>query len=115
MRRLVPLAALGLLAGCAQSAERDTGLPADFALNTTTIALPAEPAVLPPNAEAVSLNCTACHSGEMILAQPPLDAKKWQAEIDKMRTVFKAGIDPADDAKLVAELLALQAGVTSGR
>lgn len=115
MRARAPIAALLLLAGCGQNGNRDTGLPADFALNTTSIALPAEPAMLPASAEAVSLNCTACHSGEMILGQPPLDAKKWQAEIDKMRTVFKAGIDPKDDPKLVAELLALQAGADRGR
>lgn len=100
--------ALALLAGCGTKPAADGALPANFALNSTTITLPAEPVTLPADAEAVSLNCTACHSGEMILAQPPLSAEKWQAEIDKMRGVFKASIDPAQDPKLIAELIALQ-------
>lgn len=110
MRRIASLITCALIAGCGSNETADGPLPADFALNTTSITLPPEPNVLPASAALASLNCTACHSGEMILAQPPLDAAKWQAEIDKMRNVFKASIDPANDAKLIAELIALQAG-----
>ena len=109
MRRLAPLIAALMVAGCGQTPGADAPLPTDFALNSTSITLPGEPASLPESAALVSVTCTACHSGEMILAQPPLDAAKWQAVIDKMRGAFKASIDPADDAKLVAELIALQA------
>lgn len=109
MRRLVPPLAVVLIAGCSPTSAGDPPLPADFTLANTSIALPPEPTVLPDSAALVSVNCTACHSGEMILAQPSLDAIKWQATIDKMRTVFKASIDPADDDKLIAELMALQA------
>ncbi len=116
MMRAESIVALALLlAGCGTKPVAGNILSADFALNSTSITLPPEPASLPASAEAISLNCTACHSGEMILAQPPLDTLKWQAEIDKMRTVFKASIDPADDQKLIAELVALQQEPTGAR
>ena len=115
MKRAGVILALALLAGCGTKPATDGALPADFALNSTTIALPDEPVTLPAGAEAVTLNCTACHSGEMILAQPPLNAEKWQAEIDKMRSVFKASIDPAQDPKLIAELIALQTTAPASR
>jgi hypothetical protein len=43
----------------------------------------------------------------MLLTQPKLDAKTWTAEVAKMRSVYKAAIDPKDDPKLVAALLTL--------
>lgn len=110
MRMLPPLAVIALLSACGSPEPSSTALPANFALDTTAIALPPEPAILPPEAALVTQNCTACHSPEMILSQPPLDDKKWQAEIDKMRTVFKASVDPAQDRQLIAELRALQRG-----
>lgn len=107
---LIPaLAAAAMLAGCGKPApaERKLSVAADFAFKPVSIALPAETAALPEAAAAVTQNCSGCHSVEMITAQPPLDAAKWQAEIDKMRKVFKAPVDPADDKTLIAALMAL--------
>ena len=53
-----------------------------------------------PGSELIAANCTACHSPEMILVQPALNADRWQATIDKMRGVYKAPIAPADDKAL---------------
>ena len=105
----VILVCTALLAGCGdgQPSERKISVPAGFALKSASIALPDDAVTLPPTAAIVTQNCTGCHSSEMIAAQPPLDAAKWQAEIDKMRKVFKAPIDPADDARLIAALVAL--------
>ncbi len=109
MRRIALLAGLALAAcGQQQPAARKISVPADFALHSALIALPADPSALPAAADILTQNCTGCHSAEMITAQPPLDAKKWQAEIDKMRGVFKAPIDAGDDPKLIAALLALE-------
>jgi mono/diheme cytochrome c family protein len=78
-------------------------------LKSTTIALPTEEPVLPGGAasEIITNNCTACHSPEMILMQPPLDAKTWGAEVAKMRTAYRAAIDPKDDSAIVKALMAL--------
>ncbi|MEN2787673.1 cytochrome C nitrite reductase [Sphingomonas qilianensis] len=78
-------------------------------LTSATIALPEESAALPAGSALITANCTACHSVEMLTAQPPLNAEKWQATIDKMRGVYKAPIAPGDDQALIGALLALPA------
>ncbi len=45
---------------------------------------------------------------EFVTAQPSLDARKWAGVIAKMRKVYHAPIDPADDAKLTEALVALR-------
>ncbi|CAN5389856.1 hypothetical protein BH10PSE14_BH10PSE14_34790 [soil metagenome] len=84
---------------------------ADVTLRSQTLTLPEEKIAFAPGAEGalLTVNCTACHSPEMILNQPRLAADKWQATIDKMRKTYHATIDPADDGKLVAALTALPA------
>ena len=76
-------------------------------LTSDAITLPEESAALPAGSDLIAAKCTACHSPEMLTTQPPLNAEKWQATIDKMRGVYKAPIAPADDKPLIAELLAL--------
>ena len=98
--RTLPLLALTLLGAC-----HAADAPKKIALSSQTIALPPETATLP--ADILTVNCTACHSPEMILTQPRLKPEQWQAEITKMRGAYKAGIDEQDDAKIVAALLAL--------
>ncbi|OYY73056.1 cytochrome C nitrite reductase [Sphingomonas sp. 28-63-12] len=110
MSRRLPIGmALLLLTGCGKPVAAGDTLPRDFSLRSATISLPAERPILPPSAELIMQNCTACHSPEMILSQPVLGAKKWQAEIDKMRATYRASIDLKDDTRLVAALTALQA------
>lgn len=99
--KTLPIAALILLAACHPAAES----PKKITLASQTIALPAETATLP--AEILTVNCTACHSPEMILTQPKLKPEQWQAEVTKMRGAYKAQIDEKDDAKIVAALLDL--------
>ena len=116
MRGAVIIGLALLLSSCgAPSAPKTDTLAKDFALRSAAITLPAEQISLPPAAEIVAINCTACHSPEMILSQPVLDAATWQKEIDKMRTVYRATIDPKDDKPLVAALMALQASETAPR
>ncbi|MFZ4690720.1 MAG: cytochrome c [Polymorphobacter sp.] len=61
-----------------------------------------------PGPDAINNNCLACHSGEMILTQPRLTRDEWAAEVVKMRSVYKAPVDPADDAAIIAWLVAMQ-------
>jgi len=62
-----------------------------------------------PSAEAVNANCLSCHSGEMITSQPPLSRIEWQGEVTKMRSVYKAPVEAADEAAIVDWLVAMQA------
>jgi hypothetical protein len=39
-------------------------------------------------------NCLACHSAGMVLNQPALSKAQWRTEVEKMRTAYKAPIDP---------------------
>lgn len=102
MRRIVPILALAL-AACDPAPQPPLAQTKDL----VRISLPDEPAA-PWSSPVIEANCAACHSPEMIANQPPLDAKKWQATIDKMRDVYKAPVAKADDAALVAALMGTQ-------
>jgi mono/diheme cytochrome c family protein len=58
-----------------------------------------------PGADAVTGNCLACHSAEMILNQPPLSRAAWQVEVDKMRAAYAAPVDD-EDARSIVDYLA---------
>lgn len=78
-----------------------------------SIELPVADAMFPdiaggPSAETINNNCLACHSTEMVTNQPRLTAAEWAASVAKMRSVYKAPVDPADDAAIIAWLVASQ-------
>jgi hypothetical protein len=90
--------------------ETETSVSAaGVTLASQQLALPTESAAFPagPQGTLLTDNCTGCHSPEMILTQPVFGADKWQATIDKMRKAYHAPVAPADDAKIVAALMAL--------
>lgn len=99
-----------LLAGCRagdRPAAGNTVSGGGITLVSDRIDLPVEKATLPAGHDLIVENCTACHSAEMLTTQPPLTVEKWQATIDKMRTVYKAPIDPENDAGLIEQLTGL--------
>lgn len=57
-----------------------------------------------PGAEILNTNCLLCHSPTFVDTQPPLSPQTWQAEVEKMRKVFGAPIDPAVIPELVKVL-----------
>ena len=61
-----------------------------------------------PGSDAANNNCLACHSAGMVLNQPALSQAQWRAEVDKMRTAYKAPIDPKDVDAIVDYLVALR-------
>lgn len=61
-----------------------------------------------PSADAVNNNCLACHSAGMVLTQPPLSRATWEAEVAKMRNVYKAPIADEDVSPIVDYLSKLQ-------
>ena len=54
--------------------------------------------------DPVNANCTACHSAEMVLTQPPLSKATWAAEVAKMTKVYKASVDEKDIPAIVEYL-----------
>ena len=49
-----------------------------------------------PGADAINNNCLACHSADMVLNQPAMPKAQWEAQVNLMRTAYKAPIDPKD-------------------
>jgi len=84
---------------------------APVALKPVEVALPDEEVMFTgPDADLLNANCAACHSAEMVLAQPKMTAGQWAASVQKMRAVYKAPIEDADAAKLPAALARVQKG-----
>jgi hypothetical protein len=61
-----------------------------------------------PNADAINNNCLSCHSAGMVLNQPTMPRAMWQAEVDKMRAVYKAPIAAEDVIPIVDYLAQLK-------
>lgn len=97
MRLLLALAALALVAAAPPTKRLSVNLPDAEGL------LPERYGV---SAEAANANCLACHSAAMITAQPRLSRVQWGETITKMRTVYAAPIDPADDKAILDWLVA---------
>jgi hypothetical protein len=76
------------------------------ALKSVSVELPDSDKIFPGGgaADAINNNCLACHSAEMVLSQPSFQKATWAAEVQKMITAYKAPIDPADVAPIVAYL-----------
>jgi mono/diheme cytochrome c family protein len=76
------------------------------ALKSVKVDLPAGDSQFPGGAEAdaINNNCLACHSADMVLNQPALPKATWETEVRKMITIYKAPIDDADVAPIVAYL-----------
>ncbi|VVS97269.1 Cytochrome C nitrite reductase [Sphingomonas sp. EC-HK361] len=109
MRLLLTALALLPLAACGQGNEAPANTTApQFA--AASISLPTDEPTLPagPAGELLTNSCTACHSPDFLMAQPPLKPETWKAEVTKMRSVYHASIAPSDDEKIVAALVDLQ-------
>jgi cytochrome c553 len=97
MRVVLALAALALVAAAPPTKRLSVDLPDGEGF------LPERYGV---SAEAANANCLACHSAAMITAQPRLSRVQWGETIAKMRTVYGAPIDPADDKAILDWLVA---------
>jgi hypothetical protein len=79
-------------------------------LKSVSVDLPFGDRMFPdgPGADAVNSNCLACHSAGMVLDQPALSKAQWRTEVEKMRTAYKAPIDPKDVDTIVDYLAGLR-------
>jgi mono/diheme cytochrome c family protein len=81
-----------------------------IALKSVNVSLPDSTRKLAdgPGLAAVQGNCLACHSAGMILTQPTMPKAAWQAEVAKMRSVYKAPVDDKDVPAIVDYLTAVK-------
>lgn len=83
---------------------------ARIALKSVDVTLPGSTRELPsgPGTEAVQNHCLSCHSAGMILTQPRMPKAAWEAEVAKMRNVFKAPVNDKDVPAIVDYLTAVK-------
>jgi mono/diheme cytochrome c family protein len=81
-----------------------------LSLKSVSVDLPPGDDMFPngPGADAINNNCLGCHSADMVLNQPALPNAQWQAEVDKMRTAYKAPIDPKDVDAILEYLVSVK-------
>lgn len=116
MRSLLPLLFLAgaALAGAGLAGAAVAGVGIAPPNTPLSVELPTDSSLYPvlglgdPSPDPVNANCLACHSPAMVLTQPRLTRAEWAAEVAKMRNVYKAPIDPADDDAIIAWLVAAQ-------
>jgi cytochrome c5 len=79
-------------------------------LHSVDVSLPESNRALPdaPGVVVVRDNCTGCHSVGMILNQPTMAKAAWEAEVAKMRNVYKAPVEEKDVAAIVDYLAAVK-------
>ena len=94
---LAAVAAVALTGPIARAAEKTLTLPPDG------LQLEASPLPGYPKAKA---ECVACHSAEYMAYQPPSAPRTyWDAMVTRMKTVFKAPIEDADQPLIVDYLV----------
>ena len=106
VRSMLPVtlvAAIAFSQPCAQA-------EGEFAFKSISVDLPAGDRMFPKgvNSDAADANCLACHSAGMVLNQPALSRSEWQAEVNKMRTAYKAPIDQKDVGSIVDYLVSIK-------
>jgi len=105
-RALLPIALVAGVALAPVCARAESQL----SLKSVSVDLPPGDDMFPngPGADAINNNCLACHSADMVFNQPALPKAQWQAEVDKMRTAYKAPIDPKDVDAILSYLVSVK-------
>jgi len=83
---------------------------AAFVLKSTNVTLPESTAMFPPGpgADVANADCLACHSVGMVMNQPVMPKAAWEAEVNKMRTAFKAPVPESDVAAITDYLTSIK-------
>jgi cytochrome c553 len=104
---IVAALAFAPLTALAQGKQGNQG---KLSLKSVSVELPPGDGMFPngPGADAANNNCLACHSADMVLNQPALPRAQWEAEVNKMRTAYKAPIDPKDVGAIVDYLVSIR-------
>ena len=99
---------LALLAGATLSSLAAEAAP--IVLKSLDLDLPETGRALPdgPGLPVMQNNCSGCHTAGMILNQPTMPKAAWEAEVNKMRNVYKAPVAEKDVAAIVDYLTAIK-------
>jgi cytochrome c553 len=105
LRTMLPItlvAGIALAPSCSRAQEK-------FSWKSLKVDQPTSDRIFPngPGSDAVNDNCLTCHSVGMVLNQPAMSKAQWQTEVEKMRTAYKAPIDPKDVDPIVDYLVRL--------
>ena len=100
--RVLAVSALALVVSCSRASPAP---PADALVHTLILPGDLSPE-LPdgPGRAELYAGCLTCHSSRYVASQPRFPRKTWQAEVDKMRSIYGAPI-PADDASKIVDYL----------
>ena len=106
IRKILPFVLLAVAAPLAFAAPAK----GPTTLKSVSLTFPKDTTPLPdgPNVAVVRNNCTGCHSPSMILYQPTMPKAGWEAEVNKMKNVYKAPLDPKDMPAIVDYLTAVK-------
>jgi hypothetical protein len=101
------LATVGVILATPATAAPPTVAGGGVTLHSVSVELPDSDRTFPGGAaaDAINNNCLACHSAGMVLTQPRLSRATWQAEVDKMRDIYKAPV-AAEDVLAIVDYLA---------
>ena len=90
---LVPLA----FSGCARRSSIRAPI-GGFALTSQRITLPYHGREFAggPQASVANTYCLMCHSGGMVMTQPPLALSAWKAELNKMKNAYGCPLPQSD-------------------
>ena len=107
-RSLAAGAARAPAGAAAASAALAPNAPRTFVLKSVSVELPVSEVEFPapPNAQAITANCLACHSAGMVLTQPNFPRATWAGVVDKMIHAYKAPVAEGDVAAIVDYLQA---------
>jgi cytochrome c5 len=105
-RKTLPIALVLGAALALPSAQAKTRI----VLKSVEVTFPQSDRGLPegPGRDVVQSNCFTCHSAGMILTQPTLPKAGWEAEVAKMRNVYKAPVSEKDVPDIVSYLTAVK-------
>jgi cytochrome c5 len=108
-RKMLLVLSFALVAGAASS-PAPAQAKAPIVLKSVEVTLPESTRTLPdgPGLVTVHNNCLTCHSAGMIMDQPTMAKAAWQAEVAKMRNVYKAPVDEKDVPAIVDYLTAVK-------
>jgi cytochrome c5 len=94
------LSAVTAMCGCAK--HWPIKAPGGIVLRSQRIYLPAHGRAFSgdPQASVANTYCLMCHSGGMVMTQPPLTLSQWQAELRKMIKTYGCPLPQSDVDKL---------------
>ena len=110
MKNLTPACVALVLAVAAALAAPPASAKGPMTLKSVNITLPESKRDFPPGpgVDVARDNCSACHSIGMILNQPTMPKAGWEAEVAKMRNVYKAPVDEKNVPTIVEYLTAIK-------